>query len=401
MHFALLYCVMLISAIGNTAMMSVFPAVGRESGIPDALIGSVQSVSGLLSTITIGYWAGLSDRIGRKPIILMGSAGFVISMVLTGGAILLAIWHVVAMMLGYASILAARTIFGIFGLAAGPAVQAYVADRTERTERTGALAAMASAQGVGSILGPGLAPFLILPGLSLGAPTIVFGLIGAVVLVAVWRVLPADQERPRAARVREKRAGLWREPRVFPLFLYTIGMGACMMASTQMIGFVVIDTLHLPPLAAQPYAGAAMMAGAAMTVLTQLVFIPRFRLTPLTLLHWGAGFAIAGNLALIFASNIFAIAACFAVLSLGYAMTRAGSVAGLSLAAPPERQGEAAGLLFVGIGLGLGIAPFLGLALYGWMRPAPFLACAALMAVLAAMTATHAGMRRTLRSAET
>ena len=51
-----------------------------------------------------------------------------------------------------------RSLFGIFGSASNPAAQAYVAARTSEAERTNALSTLSSAFGLGTILGPAVAP---------------------------------------------------------------------------------------------------------------------------------------------------------------------------------------------------------------------------------------------------
>ena len=57
----------------------------------------------------------------------------------------------------------ARTIYGVFGSAAPIASQAYVADRTTPEQRTQAMSLLASAQGLGTVIGPALAPVFVLP----------------------------------------------------------------------------------------------------------------------------------------------------------------------------------------------------------------------------------------------
>src|SRR3546814_13631220 len=54
-----------------------------------------------------------------------------------------------------------RAVYGGWGSASPPAVQAYVAARTEGEERTNALAAIASSFGLGTIIGPALAPLFL------------------------------------------------------------------------------------------------------------------------------------------------------------------------------------------------------------------------------------------------
>ena len=78
-----------------------------------------------------------------------------------------------------------RGLYGALGSASPPAVQAYVAARTDGVQRTGALAAMASSFGLGTIIGPAIAPLFMFPPLGLAGPLIVFAGIGAMVLVLI------------------------------------------------------------------------------------------------------------------------------------------------------------------------------------------------------------------------
>src|SRR3546814_14052173 len=88
-----------------------------------------------------------------------------------------------------------RSLYGGLGSAAPPAVQAYVAARTDPEQRTQALSLVSSSFGLGTVIGPALAPFFILPIVGLAGPLTVFALIGIGVLVAPrWR-LPNDLPR--------------------------------------------------------------------------------------------------------------------------------------------------------------------------------------------------------------
>ena len=79
----------------------------------------------------------------------------------------------------------ARSLYGGFGSAAPPAVQAYVASRTPRSERTQALSLIASSFGLGTVIGPALAPLMVLPFVGLTGPFIIFALIGIATLTAL------------------------------------------------------------------------------------------------------------------------------------------------------------------------------------------------------------------------
>ena len=110
-------------------------------------------------------WGHLSDRIGRKPVLLIGLFG--------GGAGLLLFGISSQLPLLYA----ARAISGLMSSAALPTAMAYVADVTDERGRGRGMGSMGAAMGLGFIFGPGIggwlaryghdAPFLVSGTLSL------------------------------------------------------------------------------------------------------------------------------------------------------------------------------------------------------------------------------------------
>ncbi|MGE5531109.1 MAG: MFS transporter, partial [Bacteroidota bacterium] len=113
------------------------------------------------------FWGSLSDRAGRKPVLLIGIFG--------GGLTVL--------MFGLASqlwmLFAARLLSGLLASATMPAAMAYIGDSTSEADRGGGIGKLGAAAGLGLILGPGLGgwlageslstPFFIAAGLSLFA----------------------------------------------------------------------------------------------------------------------------------------------------------------------------------------------------------------------------------------
>ncbi|MEE4288562.1 MAG: MFS transporter, partial [Erythrobacter sp.] len=135
-RMALLFTVMLVTAAGNTAMQSVMPSIGTALGVEDFWISLAYSWSALLWVVCAPLWARRSDKRGRKAMMALGLVGFITSMLLCGLTLyaglsgwLSALWTLIAFA-------AARSLYGGFGSAAPPAVQAYVASRTPRAERT-------------------------------------------------------------------------------------------------------------------------------------------------------------------------------------------------------------------------------------------------------------------------
>src|SRR3990170_3699181 len=88
-HFLLLFAAILVAAAGNTALQSVMPAIGREVGIADFWVAIAYTWSAVLWVALAPFWARKSDRHGRKPLILLGLGGFIVSMLLCGIALVL------------------------------------------------------------------------------------------------------------------------------------------------------------------------------------------------------------------------------------------------------------------------------------------------------------------------
>ena len=161
--FALLFMVMLITGAGNTALQSVLPAIGRSLNVPDSVIATVFSVSALVWVFAAPYWARRSDRHGRRAMVILGISGFTFSITLVAFILLAGLLGWISPIATMISVITARVIYGLFGSAAPPAAQAIVAIRTSREERVKALTMLGSAFGLGTILGPAIAPYLVLP----------------------------------------------------------------------------------------------------------------------------------------------------------------------------------------------------------------------------------------------
>ena len=116
-------------------------------------------------------------------------------MLICGGALAAGLAGLASATIVFTIFILGRGLYGAFGSASPPAVQAYIAARTEGEQRTNALALLASSFGLGTIIGPAIAPLFIFPPLGLAAPVVTFAGIGAVVLALVILRLPDDTPR--------------------------------------------------------------------------------------------------------------------------------------------------------------------------------------------------------------
>ncbi|MDY6925078.1 MAG: MFS transporter [Pseudomonadota bacterium] len=383
--FAILFSVSLIAAAGNMALQSVLPAIGREFRLADTLVAAAFAISALMWTVASPFWARLSDRLGRKKVMMIGLGGFILSMSGFGLAATAGLEQWLGAGLAFILMAVARGIYGVFGSAAPIASQAYVADRTTPEQRTQAMSLLASAQGLGTVIGPTFAPLLVLPLVGLAGPMYAFALFGAVVLLVVWRRLPSGEvTRVPSPSGRRADKGLWKDPRVRDFLLYGLLVTGAQAINISVLGFHVIDVISAPgagPNEALPFISIAMFAGAAATLLAQWGLIPLLRLQAADLMRWGAGLAMLGNILTILAPGYYGVVVGYALVSMGVGFARPGFTAGSSLSVGPHEQGAVAGLMMSLAGLSFLGPPVIGVALYELAEPAPFVANALLLAV--------------------
>ena len=398
--FLILFAVSLIAAAGNMGLQSVLPAIGREFGLADTLVAAAFAISALMWTLASPFWARLSDSLGRKRVIMIGLGGFVVSMAGFGLAATSGLEGWLGVGVAFTLMALARTIYGVFGSAAPIASQAYVADRTGPADRTQAMSLLASAQGLGTVAGPVLAPFFVLPLIGLAGPMYAFAALGAAVLILVWRRLPSGEvvriPSPSGKSDHAVGRGLWKDRRVRDFLIYGLLITGTQAVNISVLGFHVIDEMGRTGAsvsAAQPFIGLAMFAGALGTLMVQWGLIPLLKLQPRALMRWGAAIALVGNLLSIAAPGYFGAVVGYAVISMGIGFARPGFTAGSSLAVSDHEQGSVAGLMMSVAGLSFLGPPVIGVALYQLAIPAPFLANSLLLTIAFVICFTSAQLR--------
>lgn len=410
-RFVVLFLVMLIAAAGNTAMQSVMPTIGRALDIPDFWVSLAYTWSALLWVLLAPYWARQSDKRGRKPLMLLGTFGFISSMGICGLILWAGLSGWLLPITTFIIFALARSLYGGFGSAAPPAVQAYVAARTDRAHRTTALSLIASSFGLGTIIGPAVAPAFVLPFFGgFAGPMIVFAIIGIAVWLAVYWILPDDipMHEARGAIASEPSIGglsgastindqgedddepphtlgrlRWKDARITPWLVTGVIGGHGHAAILGVVGFLVIDRLGGSLDEAQQAIGIVLMAGAGATLLAQWGLIPQMNAAPKRLVIWGFVLGAAGCLLTAYTTTLHGITMAFALTSLGMGLFRPGFTSGASLAVSRAEQGQVAGMVASVNGMAFIAAPALGVLIYGLSKPLPFLIAATLFVLLA------------------
>ena len=430
-EFAVLFAVLLTVAAGNTALQTVLPAIARVIHIPDMLVAIIFSFSALLWTFTAPYWARQSDIRGRRRLMEVGVIGFGVSMLGCGIVIYAGLQGLLVPVATFVLFATLRSLFGLFGSASNPAAQAYVAARTLPSERTNALSSLSGAFGLGTIIGPAVAPLFIIGAVGLAGPLFAFAVIAVLVLFAVRHWLPDDDPThfakapvselahgapqtglahgapaseptisggatggslQAAAQGRTERLS-WRDPRILPFMIFGFASGSIQAATGQALGFLVIDKLGGTPLQAQQEIAIIFMASAGATLLVQWGLIPLFRMAPPALMRWGTLVAAVGTAGVAFAPDFHALVIAFALSSMGYGFARPGFTAGASLAVGRAEQGGVAGAVTAINGSCFVLAPAIGIGLYQLGPTLPYLLGGAALVLLFVFTSASKALR--------
>lgn len=183
--------VLMVVMLGYGIIMPIIPFYIDQLGASGAEMGWLTSISAIMQFVFAPLWGSLSDRLGRKPILLIGLLGYCITMLLFGLATQL--WM----------LFAARALNGMLSSAAMPTSMAYIADSTGQKERSSGMGRLGAAAGIGMILGPGLGGALA--GFSLATPFFIASALCLAAVLLVWLLLP--ESLPKEARRTSTRKG--------------------------------------------------------------------------------------------------------------------------------------------------------------------------------------------------
>lgn len=164
-----------IDVIGFGMVLPLLPSYAARLGGTPGNIGLLVASYSAIQFILAPLWGRVSDRIGRRPVLLIGLAGSVAS------------YLVFAFANSLPLLLLSRILDGGSGATVNVA-QAYLADETTPEQRTKAMGMVGAAFGLGFIVGPILGGITAAIGNTL--PGIIAAIITAVNLGLAWRVLP-------------------------------------------------------------------------------------------------------------------------------------------------------------------------------------------------------------------
>jgi DHA1 family multidrug resistance protein-like MFS transporter len=175
---------LVVVTLGFGMIIPILPFFIEDLGAGGSEMGLLVAASALLEFVFAPLWGGVSDRIGRKPVLMIGIVGYGLSSLLLG--LSTRIWM----------LFASRVLSGILASATLTAALAYVGDSTTAEERGAGMGNLGAAMALGIILGPALGGCLA--GDSLSRPFFAAAALSLVSLMLILLLLP--ESLPAGAR---------------------------------------------------------------------------------------------------------------------------------------------------------------------------------------------------------
>jgi len=136
-----LFLTVFIDLMGFGIVVPMLAFVAKEYGASGMTLGLILASFSLMQFIFLPIWGRLSDRIGRRPVLMASLAGNILG------------FGTFALASNVAMLFATRIFSGIAAASISTA-QAYVADTTDETNRAKGMTIISMAFGLGLVLGP-------------------------------------------------------------------------------------------------------------------------------------------------------------------------------------------------------------------------------------------------------
>ncbi len=354
----LLFLALFTSIVGFSILFPILAPLSRSLGLSEVEVGWLSTSYSLMQFIGSPYFGRLSERLGRKPVLLIGVFGFAVSFGSFGAIASLGQAGKLPHAVLFGLLVAARVMGGLLSSATLPAAQAYIADTTERHQRASGMALVGAAFGLGLVFGPVIGAVLSRFGLL--APIWVstgVALLNGLFILTALPVVPRQtiEEAPH-------HQGVVR--RTWPTLAVALAVVLASVAMEQTIAFLYQDTLKLTPKATAHTVGMALGVYGMCAVMAQGFVVRRLTWSPQILVRSGVSIGLFGYAGLIAAHSFGWLTVSLAVQGFGYGLAMPGLSALLSLSVGDGEQGEVAGLNSSTQALGRTAGPLIGTALY-------------------------------------
>jgi DHA1 family tetracycline resistance protein-like MFS transporter len=399
----IIWLTVFIDLIGFGIVVPLVPLFSRHFGAHGLIIGVIIASFSAMQFLFAPVWGRLSDRIGRRPVLLMSTLGAAGSYVLFAFSCGIENHHTALWMM-----VLSRSLAGVCGGNITVA-QAYIADITPPADRSRKMGLIGMAFGLGFIFGP------IIGGVSLkhlgssGPGWMAAGLCAANFLLALF--ILRESRQPTSEHVAPRpRLNQWAHTLAKPRIGLLVGVfflaTFCFSCFESTLPLLVSDNFRLDIQTDEAsastviylfaYCGiiSAFVQGGAIGRLVKKMGEPRLIVASLVFTAVSLGLIpfIKGTSALSWGTLVrsegvpwLMMLAVLALLSVGSALTRPPLFGLLSNLTPSNEQGETIGVAQSAGSLARIIGPIFATTTLHYLAPLPYMVCAVVLLVTAAL----------------
>lgn len=363
----ILMSVQFLVYLGFGLIIPVLPEVILQQNYNEVHVGGLLTVYALASFFTAPLWGMLSDRIGRKTLILIGLIGFSLSF-----------WLFSLFFNSLVMLYLSRIVGGLFSGALYTAVTGFIADLSDEENRNKYMGFMGMSIGLGFIFGPAIGG--VLGHISLETPFIVSSILLLVIFVYAFIILK-EPDRTGEANKRtilpRGALSLW-SYRIKYLFLFSFMVTFLLAGLEATFQLFQIERVAITPL----QIGYLFMFSGFVDAAIQGGVVRRIKNgTETTWLLYAQIITAIGLVLTVFTTNIFWAGLSLCVFTAGNALART-TIVSLTSKESGGRYGTAAGMTYSMDNLGRIIGPLL----FAWLftkQPDNIYVLSGILAILA------------------
>ncbi len=364
---------LIVVMLGFGMVIPIFPFYIDKLGAGGSALGLLVATAAFTELLFGPVWGSVSDRTGRKPILMIGVLGYGLSLLFFGLATELWMLYL------------ARAVSGVLSSATLSTSMAFIGDSTTKEERGGGMGAIGAAAGLGVILGPGIGGWLA--GDSLSTPFFVGAALSLVSVLLIALLLP--ETLPREARTQAAvkiSLGNWRGLR------QALNKGSPIRFLLFMAFFVTFGTANFEAIfglfALDKHGYGPEQVGAILTVVGIVALIGRGLLTGVVTKWWGEPKVILISLltgAIGFVLLLLAQSYATVLITTGFFVLTTTflrpSIHSLTSQRATLGQGAAMGLSNSAVSLGRVIGPLWAGAIFDLNANAPYISGAVILLI--------------------
>jgi len=363
----ILFIVQFLVMVGFGLVIPILPYLVQELGGGALSLGLFMSAYSIMQFFFAPFWGRLSDRIGRRPVLLIGLSGYGVTFFLFGLA------NNIPLLIVF------RALSGMVSSATLPTVMAYLADITEGADRSKAMGMIGAASGLGMIFGPAIGGMLGQNSFTL--PFFVAGGLALLVLPFAWGFLPETLTHPKDKPTRQVprlSLAVLKDP-LFALFAMNFALNFTMAMFESTYALLAMVKVGFGP---KQMGTTFMILGIAGTIVQGWLIgklVKRFGDSPI--FKMGTIFSALGMIFILLAPNALLLVTATLLLMVGTSLMGPTS-SSMVTKQSTYGQGTSLGIFQSFASLGRVAGPIVGGALYGIYIGLPYIVGAVFLGLM-------------------